>query len=277
MEEIKTTTEKIGEALLSKLKLPILTTYLVLLPIYNWQIILYLLFKNEPIDVTIKYIIANYQNQYWKGILIPMLMAFLYTLLFPILQVIINILFNWFKKVNKKLIRQEELDDAIHKFELQQNLTGQQSLERLQSNIELLTNENQKLLNDNKNLLERIKNEIIKDEQANNFRKTISQKRQKELNTNSKNILAKFQELKTEEKSAFLDLINYFDSKDKHLNKISIDNITLYPDHIDIPMDILMENNIIQQAYSHGLVGYQPTNIGFEILEYFKDNFGENS
>lgn len=276
MDEIKTTTEKIGETLLSKLKLPILTTYLVLLPIYNWQIILYLLFKNEPVDDKIKYIVANYHNEYWKGILIPMLMAFVYTLFFPILQVIINILFNWFRKANKKLIRQEELDDAIHKFELQQNLTGQQSLERLQSNIELLTNENQKLLNDNKNLLERIKNEILKDEQANNFRKAISQKRQKELDTNSKNILAKFQELKPEEKSAFLDLINYFDSKDKHLTRHSIDSVTLYPDHTEIPLEILTENNIINQVYSNGLAGYQPTNIGFEILEYFKDNFREN-
>ena len=276
MEEIKTTTEKIGETLLSKLKLPILTTYLVLLPIYNWQIILYLLLKNSPIDVKIKYIVANYHNVYWEGILFPMVMAFVYTLCFPILQVIINILFNWFKKVNKKLIRQEELDDAIHKFELQQNLTGQQSLERLQSNIELLTNENQKLINDNKNLLERIKSETLKDEQANNFRKAISQKRQKELNTNSKNILAKFQELKTEEKSAFLDLINYFDSKDKHLISNSIDSITLYPDHVEIPLEILMENNIVHQVYSSNLHGYKPTNIGFEILEYFKDNFGEN-
>jgi regulator of replication initiation timing len=252
------------------------TTYLILLIIYNWQIILYLLFKNQQIDIKIKYVVDNYHDNYWKGILIPIIMAFIYTLFFPILQVLINILFSWFKKADKNLNRREELEDAIHKFELQQNLTGQQSLERLQANIDLLTSENQKLINDNKNLLDRLKDENLKDEQANNFRKTISQKRQKEFDIYSKNILSKFQEFTTEEKSVFLDLINYFDEKSKHLSNSSIDTISLYADYADVPLDVLQENNILTQRYSNGLLGYQPTNIGFDILEYFKDNFKEN-
>lgn len=276
MEEDKKTVDKFGEYLISRIKLPILSTYLIILIIYNWKILLYLIFNNQIIDLKIRYIVNKYQDYYFENIAIPILIAFIYNLLFPILQVAINYVFSRFKKINKDLTRNEELDDAKHKFEIQQSLTGQQPLERLQNNIDLLTSENQKLIADNKNLLELIKEENKRVKSEDNFRKTISLKREKELDNISKILLSKFQEFTSEEKSVFLDLINYFDSKDKSLSRKSIENVSLYSEYAETPLDLLEENNVLKRFLSNnGNITFQASNIGFELLEYFKENFSD--
>lgn len=196
--------------------------------------------------------------------------------MFPILQVVINLLFSSFKQINIKLNRKEELDDAIHKFKMQENLTGQQPLERLQNNIDLLSSENQKLINDNKNLLSKLKEENLKDKTENNFRKAITQKREKELNEISQKLLVQFNELSSEEQSVFLDLINYFDSTDKTLPINSLENVSINSEYSEIPIDILTENNILKTYKTGSSYMYQTSTIGFEILEYLKENFSED-
>ncbi|MDN3671561.1 hypothetical protein QWY99_00585 [Flavobacterium branchiarum] len=273
MEEQETTLEKLSNSALSKIKLPIVSTYVIVLIVYNWQILLYLIFKNEAIDLKIDYIVCKNRGEYFFNILIPVLIALMYTLFFPILQVGINVLFNYFKKMDKKILKTEELDDAIHRFELQQNLTGKQSLERLQANIELLTTENQKLILDNKTLLERVKDVNQRDENTNIFRDTINKKKEKELNEISKSLLSKFNEFTFEEKSVFLDLINFFDKKDKFLLKNEISNISIHENFIEQPLNVLLENSILNLYYYSGGDKYAPSVIGFEVLEYFKNNF----
>lgn len=275
MEENLKSAEKFGETLLSRLKLPILVTYLIVLIIYNWQIILYLLFKIAPIDEKIDYIVQKHHDSYIQNVLIPIIIAFVYTLLFPILQVGINLLFSWFKRINIKLNRQEELDDAIHKFRMQENLTGQQPLERLQNNIDLLSSENQKLINDNKNLLSRLKEENLKEKSENNFIKAISEKREKELDEISKKLLIQYKNLSSEEQSVFLDLINYFDSSEKSLPENSIENVSIYSEYSEIPLGIFKESNILKYYLTGSGRAYKTSTIGFEVLEYFKENFSD--
>jgi hypothetical protein len=273
MNETEKSTEKIESFILSKIKLPILSTYMIVLIAYNWQIILYLIFVVKPMELKIEYIIEKHHDDYIPNIIIPIIISFAYTLTFPILQVGVNFLFSWFKRINKNLNRQEELDDAIHRFRLQQNLTGQQSLERLQANIELLTTENQKLLSDNKNLLSRIKEENEKDEGADNFKKTVNSKKLKEIEKLATDLFSKFKDISDEEKSVFLDIVNYFDSNDKYLPVSSIANVSFNSDHSDAATSILQDSNIVKMFSRNGEYTYQTTPLGFEILEYFKENF----
>ncbi|MEO4005917.1 hypothetical protein [Flavobacterium sp. CAU 1735] len=275
MNETEKSTEKIESFILSKIKLPILSTYVIVLLAYNWQIILYLLFVARPMEFKIEYIIEKHHDKYFSNIIIPIIISFAYTLIFPILQVAVNFLFNWFKKINKNLNRQEELDDALHRFHLQQNLTGQQSLERLQANIELLSTENQKLLSDNKNLLSLIKKENERGEGADNFKKTVNQKRIKETEKLASDLFLKFENFSNEEKSAFLDIINYFDSNDKTLSARSISNLSFHSDYSDAAMSILQDSNIITMYNTVEGYYYKTTPLGFEILEYFKEHFSD--
>jgi hypothetical protein len=275
MNETEKSIEKIESFILSKIKLPILSTYVIVLLVYNWQIILYLLFVARPMEFKIEYIIEKHHDKYFSNIIIPIIISFAYTLAFPILQVAVNFLFNWFKKINKNLNRQEELEDANHRFQLQQNLTGQQSLERLQANIELLSTENQKLLSDNKNLLSRIKTENERGEGADNFKKTVNQKRIKEIEKFASDLFSKFENLLNEEKSVFLDIINYFDSNEKTLSTRSIPNLSFNSDYSDAAMSILQASNIITMYNTVEGYYYKTTPLGFEILEYFKEHFSD--
>jgi hypothetical protein len=52
--------ENIGNSIASKLKVPIITTYISVLIIFNWDILFYLIFSSEEAKIKIQYIKDEY-------------------------------------------------------------------------------------------------------------------------------------------------------------------------------------------------------------------------
>ncbi len=137
----------------SKLKLPIVLTYSIILILYNWDIIYYLIFQKGDVLENILYI-KNINNIWHHRILNPIFIAIFYALLFPILQVGINYVFSWFKNKNNELERNEELDNAKHRFQVQKEISGSQELEVLNNQINSLMVEKNNLNNQISNINE---------------------------------------------------------------------------------------------------------------------------
>lgn len=72
-------------------------------------------------------------------------------------------------------------------------------------------------------------------------------KKRERIDKISHNIQSDFENSIQKKKSVFLDLINFFDEKDKSILRDHIENISFDADFSKLPLDVLLENNVLKQ------------------------------
>lgn len=118
IETVKEEVAEIKSNLKERIKLPILVAYCIILVIYNWDVLFYFVLESGIPSQKIAYINKNFTNDYHHRFLIPLLLSFLSTFAFPVLQVGINLLFKEFKNENDQLIKEKEKADVTHEKDL---------------------------------------------------------------------------------------------------------------------------------------------------------------
>lgn len=139
----KATLEVIRE-LKDRFKYPIITIYIVVLILWNWDVLSYYFLSDSKIENKINYI-ENHFNQNWSRILFPLLKAILLAIIIPsimlgieyILQ-IINVPRRKIKFKNNEDIRNEKLAIAMHEFKVEQERTGKKTVEEWEEKVRSL-------------------------------------------------------------------------------------------------------------------------------------------
>ncbi len=265
VENLKNDFESIQNEIKNKFRLPIFLTYSVILIIYNWDVIFYLAFENEKALIKINYVKIFFINENFQRIWKPILYAMLYSIVFPFLQLLINLIVQFSKNINNKILRKEELDNANHKFNIQQQLTGRQSLEQLQIRIDQLLVENEKLISTNNSLLSQVKNDSSEILDVNSIFNSEYEKTAKE-------ILEEVNKLNNEEKSAFIDVLAAFENTTNYVEIGQINAKAVFPKHTKKALEILIKRNIIEPHPTSSQY-YKVNSFGGKLIKYFKSNY----
>lgn len=264
----------------SKLKLPIVLTYSIILILYNWDIIYYLIFQKSEALIKIHYI-KNIDNDWYYRIWIPILIAIFYALLFPILQVGINYVFKWFKKENNMLERQEEKDNAEHRFEIQKIISGYQEIESLNNQIGNLINDKEDL-NNQINILMKEKEDLqlekIKLSSENKFKTSeflFKPPQDITITKLAKQIVEEYKKFTTEKQSCLIDIFKYYqkneviEDKDEEFSKITI--APKFAFHILNYLSNYKMVNVFSDRISF-IQEYRITALGKKVIDYLLEN-----
>ena len=143
MEEEKII-ENIKKSISSRLKVPIILTYVCVLFLYNWDILFYLFFENDAASNKIECIKSTYGDIYYSRILICLLIAIVLVAIFTVINTLLNSALKWFYRKDK------EITSDIENFEKINLLTEQLSqtvdeIKRLNLQVENLQKVNQSL------------------------------------------------------------------------------------------------------------------------------------
>lgn len=251
-----------------RIKLPLLISYGVILVIYNWDVLYYLIFKDEESFAKIQFIKVEFANPDHTRFTTPFLLAILTTFMFPAVQVLINFVFNVFKKINNKLTTDEEIDKANRDKKLIDIRSGNFDKEILQAQIEtnnqviadlkkdnLLISENYAKINKDKLLLDQLarKNEINRNDAAfivKDILSGIQNKEYRESVFTYMNFLKDYEELNQNGKD-FLKMIIEFLTVEDSVGLEEIPEITenhgvnLHPTLINALLGKLLDLNLI--------------------------------
>lgn len=123
-----------------KLKYPIFYTYLIIILLWNWDVLSYYLISDSSIEEKIECIKLNYSG--WHRIYYPLIYSIFISLLFPYLMFFLEWCLQLSNKKRKKiryesnkLIREEKLQIARNEFFVEQEKTGKRDLEQLNQQI----------------------------------------------------------------------------------------------------------------------------------------------
>lgn len=293
-EEIKNSLENHKINLSNRLKIPVITTYCCVLILFNWDIILYLIYDKAGILQRIVFVKENFNNIYFR-IIIPFLLSILYTALFPVIQIGINYCLSYFKNFNTELIRKEELENAKHQFQIQQSITGTQTLQQLGNQIDNLSINNQKLLdentqliNDNKELLEQVKNlkNNLSQLELNYVQATSNEENsiiipniiQKEIENTAKKLWQKYEELDDKTKSVFIEILKIAQKTNEWFSKSTIQTTTIFPENTGLAIMPFANLKLIEASYDEdvNIEYYKPTKLGKETFNYIINNYTIN-
>lgn len=276
----------------SKLKLPIVLTYSIVLILYNWDIIYYLIFQKSDALVKMHYI-RNIDNDWYHRILCPVLISIFYALLFPILQVGINYVFRWFKNQNNDLERNEELDNAKHRFQVQKEISGSQELEALNNQINSLivdrdnlnnrisdmSQQNEKLLKENMEITHDLNEKIIMLNAQN--KNIIKENTTKILSLNNEisNISQQNEKLSKENLKIKQELNEQIIILNEQNQKLTEENVKIHlnnnKDKIELllPIDKILNNKIeeIINDYNYSFTDEQKV-VFVDVIKNLKDN-----
>lgn len=129
--------DKITSVATARLKIPIISTYIAVLIIYNWDIIYFLVYQKDTAINKIQYIKTHYHQLYYSRILECLLIAVAILVVFTILNTILNFLLKWFYKKDKEV--KEEID-------------SHEKIKQLTEQLAIAFNELKKTKDENKNL-----------------------------------------------------------------------------------------------------------------------------
>ena len=105
--------DNIGKSIASKLKVPIITTYISVLIIYNWDIIFYLIFGDEEAKIKIQYIKDQYGGIHFERIAICLLVSILLIVIFTVINTFLNYCLKWFYRKDKEIISEIDSFEKI--------------------------------------------------------------------------------------------------------------------------------------------------------------------
>jgi hypothetical protein len=144
MEEEEKILENITKNISSRLKVPIILTYLCVLFLYNWDILYYLFFENESALTKIIFIQANYSCVYFKRILICLSISTALIVIFTILNTLLNFCLKWFYRKDKEMTSEIENYEKISVLSEQLSESVDQ-IKQLKTEIDIQKNINQSL------------------------------------------------------------------------------------------------------------------------------------
>mgnify|MGYP000039874004 FL=1 len=143
MEEEKIL-ESITNNISSRLKVPIIITYLCVLLIFNWDILYYLLFENDDPTNKIDCIKSTYSELYYTRIFHCIIISITLIILFTVINTLLNFCLKWFYKKDKEITTEVENYEKINVLssQLSQSVT---EIKNLKKQIENLKNINESL------------------------------------------------------------------------------------------------------------------------------------
>ena len=263
IEEIEGLKSNIGiiqNEIKNKFRLPIFLTYSVILVIFNWDILFYLAFQKKDALEKIEYVKTNLFTVNFDRVWEPILLAILYSILFPFIQLLINFVIQIFKNKNSQITRKEELDNAKHRYNIQQQLSGKQSLQQLQNKIDKLIIEKEQLIETNNSLISQLKTD------SNDLLDSISIFKA-EFEKVAKAFLLKINELTNEEKSTVIELITLLQKKEDSFTIKDLSTMAIFPEHAQKTLRLLHEFKITTNSTTNGY--FKVTKYGRNFIEYF--------
>lgn len=124
-----------------RLKYPIITIYMIVLILWNWEVLSVYLFSSKPIETRILYIQTQYTDQ-WGRVLWPFCKAVLLAIGVPLLMWGLEFVLHkinggrrLIKNVNNKAIREDKLDAARTEFYIQEARTGTKTIEQWEDRV----------------------------------------------------------------------------------------------------------------------------------------------
>lgn len=144
MEEEEKILDNITKNISSRLKVPIILTYICVLIIYNWDILFYLIFENDAASNKVDCIQTKYGDDYFCRILICLSLSVALIVIFTIINTFLNFCLKWFYKKDKEFTTEVENYEKINILseQLSQSLT---EIKNLNAQVENLKNINQSL------------------------------------------------------------------------------------------------------------------------------------
>lgn len=136
--------DNIGNSIASKLKVPIITTYISVLIIFNWDILYYLIFSGEEAKIKIQYIKDEYGSVHFERIAICLIVSMLLIILFTIINTFLNYCLKWFYRKDKEITTEIESFEKITLLS-EQLSTALDNNKELNSELETLQNINNSL------------------------------------------------------------------------------------------------------------------------------------
>lgn len=250
MEEEKIL-ENITKSISERLKAPIISTYVCVLVLYNWDILFFLFFENSSASFKIQSIKNEYGSVYYTRIIACLIISVTLLITFTVLNTLINFCLKWFYRKDK------EITSEIESYEKVNILT-----EQLSNSINEI-----KILNSQVENLKNINNRLS----AQNTNFSISDISKKDYNN-----LIDFLNTKSNKEKLIFSLKELI-SKLKNDPKTSIETIyssSTYEKDMQTLVYFLEERNLLKRKnlyYENSTMTYQ----GFELSTSFKD-FLEN-
>lgn len=264
--DLKNGFESVHNEIKNKFRLPIFLTYSIILIIYNWDLLFYLAFEDGKALSKINYVKENFYTENFERMWKPILYALIYSILFPFLQLLINSIVKFSKNFNNKIIREDELENANHRFNIQQQLTGRQSLQQLQIRIDQLLGENEKLITSNTSLLAQVKNDSNEILDTNSIFNS-------EYEKTAKKIFKEVNNLENEEKSTFIEVINLVENATNHIKLSDIQSNSIFPNHVIKALELLIKYKLIERPYPNEQTYFRINSFGSKFIKYFKSNY----
>jgi hypothetical protein len=134
-------TLEIIKSVRDRFKYPIITIYIIVLILWNWDVLSYYFLSDSSIETKINYIEKHF-NQNWSRILCPLLKAIILAIGVPAIMLGIEYLLQKIngsrrniKFRNNESIRNEKLAIAIHEFKVEQERTGKKTIEEWEEKV----------------------------------------------------------------------------------------------------------------------------------------------
>lgn len=275
--ELKESIDYLSKYFVEKLRLPVTLAYISVLVFYNWDILFYLAFENRDALGKITYVKNRFGPEYYNRVLNPALIAIVASMLISAVQVGINYLISFFKKIDLNRVNEEEMLFAKNKRKVLTELTGTREMETLMLRNQELESEMQKSNEQIKKITDE-KSELTKTNQE------LKEKVEQYEQIQSHDI-----EEKTSRKLAILDEINRFEAsirddekrqlkelvnkilegKNKYISQDDAIGSSGYKPFLTRCVNFLAELDLINETDLRDKKGYRITELGHEILYSF--------
>lgn len=167
--------DKVIETATSRLKIPIISTYIIVLIFHNWDLVYYLLFQSGEATTKIVYIKKNFPN-YWERVFDALFFAIIVLVVFTLVDLILSIalktVYKAKKKVNDEVNEYKRVEELQNVFK-EQNKEIKKLKEALEKNNETIDSYFT-TINDLKYELKDYDNTIDSNKHLFNFTKLIS-------------------------------------------------------------------------------------------------------
>lgn len=127
-----------------RLKYPIISIYIIVLILWNWDVLSYFLLSDNKIETRIKFIEKNYTDSAGR-VLYPLAKAILLAIIIPLimwgLEALLHVINGGRRKIRNKNnddIRQEKIKAADAEFKIKEALTGTKTIQDWEEKVKQL-------------------------------------------------------------------------------------------------------------------------------------------
>ncbi|WP_295676128.1 hypothetical protein [uncultured Empedobacter sp.] len=137
-ETLQNSVDKVIDTFTNRLKIPIISTYVIVLIFHNWDLVYYLLFQTGEATTKIAYIKKNFPN-YWERIFDALFFAVVILIVFTVLDLILSIALKTLYKAKKKVtdeVNEYKSIDELNSALLKQVTTNKELEKKLKDLLE---------------------------------------------------------------------------------------------------------------------------------------------